>query len=107
MINYMAQLISRYTGGDLFRLEPVDAYPTNHEELLQRAADEMRSDVRPEINSTIENSEEYDVIFVGYKKFIISKNLFLKEDEVVIYTLFSFLYYRKNSFMLLDKYKIK
>ncbi len=63
---YVAQLISRYTGGDLFRLEPVDAYPTNHEELLQRAADEMRSDVRPEINSTIENFEEYDVIFVGY-----------------------------------------
>lgn len=40
---YVAQLIGENTGGDVFRLEPVDAYPTNHDDLLQRAADEMRS----------------------------------------------------------------
>lgn len=28
---YVAQLIGEYTGGDIFRLEPVDTYPTNHE----------------------------------------------------------------------------
>ena len=63
---YVAQLIGEYTGGDVFRLEPVDEYPTNHENLLQRAADEMRSDARPEIKDTIENFDEYDVIYVGY-----------------------------------------
>lgn len=63
---YVAQLISEYTGGDVFRLEPVDAYPTNHDDLLQRAADEMRSNARPEIRDSIENFDEYDVIYVGY-----------------------------------------
>lgn len=63
---YVAQLIGEYTGGDIFRLEPVDTYPTNHDDLLQRAAEEMRNDARPEINGTIENFDEYDVIYVGY-----------------------------------------
>lgn len=63
---YVAQLIGEQTGGDVFRLEPVDAYPTNHDELLQRAADEMSRDFRPEIKDTIENFDEYDVIYVGY-----------------------------------------
>ena len=63
---YVAQLIGEYTGGDIFRLEPVDTYPTNHDDLLRRAAEEMRNDARPEINGTIENFDEYDVIYVGY-----------------------------------------
>lgn len=63
---YVAQLISEYTGGDVFRLEPVDAYPTNHDDLLQRAIEEMQSNTRPEIRDTIENFDEYDVIYVGY-----------------------------------------
>lgn len=63
---YVAQLIGERTGGDVFRLEPVNEYPTNHDELLQVAMDEMRSDARPEIKNPIENFDEYDVIFIGY-----------------------------------------
>ena len=63
---YVAQLIGEQTGGDVYRLEPVDAYPTNHDDLLQRAMEEMQSNTRPEIKDPIENFDEYDVIFVGY-----------------------------------------
>jgi len=62
---YVANLISDKTNSDLFRLEPVDAYPTNHQELLKRASEEMENDVRPEIKDQIDISD-YDTIFIGY-----------------------------------------
>lgn len=37
-VQYVAQVISEETGADIFRLEPVDAYPTDHATLLERAA---------------------------------------------------------------------
>ena len=63
---YVAQLIGEATGGDVFRLEPVDEYPTNHDDLLQRAMEEMQSDTKPEIRDTIENFDQYDIIYIGY-----------------------------------------
>lgn len=63
---YVAQLIQERTSADIFRLEPTNAYPTNHSELLARAQEEMQNDVKPEIKGNIENFEQYDVIFVGY-----------------------------------------
>lgn len=62
---YIASLIGEKTNSEVFRLEPVDAYPTDHDELLERAADEMDNDVRPEIKDPIDISS-YDVIFIGY-----------------------------------------
>ena len=63
---YVANLISEQTGGEIFRIEPVDAYPTNHDDLLERAAEEMDNDARPEINNPLENLDNYDIIFIGY-----------------------------------------
>lgn len=63
---YVANLIAEKTGGEIFRLEPVDAYPTNHEDLLTRAAEEMDNDARLEIKDALENLDNYDMIFIGY-----------------------------------------
>lgn len=63
---YIAELIKERTSADIFRLEPTNAYPTNHSDLLKRAQEEMSSDFKPEIKGNIENFEQYDVIFVGY-----------------------------------------
>lgn len=63
---YVANLISEQTGGEIFRIEPVDVYPTNHDDLLERAAEEMDNDARPEINNPLENLDNYDIIFIGY-----------------------------------------
>lgn len=65
---YMAQVIQENTGADIFRIQPVTPYPTDHEELLEAAQDEIRTNARPEINGTIENFDSYDVVFVGYPK---------------------------------------
>ena len=63
---YVANLIAEQTGGDIFRIEPVDAYPTDHDELLDRAREEMSRDARPEISNAPESIDEYDVVFIGY-----------------------------------------
>lgn len=63
---YMAQIIQQNTGADIFRIQPTIPYPTNHEELLEVAQDEIRTSARPEINGSIENFDSYDVVFVGY-----------------------------------------
>lgn len=63
---YMAQVIGENTGADIFRIQPVTPYPTDHEELLEAAQNEIRTNARPEINGTIENFDSYDVVFVGY-----------------------------------------
>ena len=62
---YVATLISERTNSDLFRLEPVEAYPTNHQDLLRRAQEEMQNDVKPELKENIDISNYY-VIFIGY-----------------------------------------
>ena len=64
-VQYVAQVISEETGADIFRLEPVDAYPTDHATLLERAAMEQRAGVRPEIKGNL-NLSGYDTVFVGY-----------------------------------------
>ena len=63
---YMAQVIQQNTGADMFRIEPATPYPTDHEELLEVAQAEIRTNARPEINGTIQNFDSYDVVFVGY-----------------------------------------
>lgn len=65
-VQYVASLIADETGADIFRLEPKDAYPTDHTALLNRAAREQRSNARPEINGKISDFESYDTVFVGY-----------------------------------------
>lgn len=62
---YIANLIGEKIDSEVYRLEPVDTYPTNHDDLLERAADEMDNDERPEIKDPIDISS-YDVIFIGY-----------------------------------------
>lgn len=63
---YVAELIKERISADIFRLEPTNAYPRNHSELLKRAQEEMSNNVKPEINGKIENFDQYDVIYIGY-----------------------------------------
>ncbi|MCM1194119.1 MAG: flavodoxin [Lachnospiraceae bacterium] len=63
---YIAQIIQRETGGDLFSIETVQEYPTTHEPLLEFAYEEKSDNARPELASHIENADSYDVIFLGF-----------------------------------------
>ncbi|MGG5315016.1 flavodoxin [Enterococcus sp. AZ072] len=63
---YVANIISENTGGDIYRIEPSTPYTTNHKELVEQATKEQDSDVRPEIKDMISNFDDYDTIFIGY-----------------------------------------
>lgn len=63
---YVAYIIQENTGADIFRIEPKTPYPTDHETLVDLAAEEQNNDARPAIKDRIENLEQYDTIFIGY-----------------------------------------
>lgn len=65
-MQYMAEIISDTTGGDLFRIETVQDYPGTHEPLVDQAADEKADSARPELSTHIDNLDDYDTIFIGY-----------------------------------------
>ena len=65
-VQYVAQIIADETKSDIWRIEPVDAYPTDHNALLDRAMKEKRANSRPKISGKITNIADYDTVFVGY-----------------------------------------
>lgn len=63
---YVAYVIQKTTGADLFRIEPETPYPVDHDTLIDLAAEEQDSNARPAIKDQIENFDQYDTVFVGY-----------------------------------------
>lgn len=63
---YMAGVIQKTVGADIFRIEPVTPYPTEHRTLVDLAAEEQDRNARPAIRGQIDNFEQYNTIFIGY-----------------------------------------
>lgn len=62
----MAQMIQSETGGEIFRIEPAEAYTDDYDTLLDVAQQEQADNARPQLASQVENWDDYDVVFVGY-----------------------------------------
>ena len=62
----VANFIHEEVGGDIVKLEPVNAYTEDYDTLLDVAQEEQQSNARPELTTTIDNIDEYDTIFLGY-----------------------------------------
>ena len=62
----LAETIAEATGGDLFAITTVIPYPDDYATMLQVAQEEIDMDARPELAGTVENMDDYDVIFIGY-----------------------------------------
>lgn len=63
---YVAELIARKTGADIFRLESDVPYPLDHKKLVQQASDEQRKNARPKIKGMLPSIADYGTVFVGY-----------------------------------------
>ena len=63
---YVARVIQDNTGGDLFQIETEQTYPGTHDPLVDQAVDEQDENARPALKTTIDNLDDYDVIFLGY-----------------------------------------
>ncbi len=62
----VAKMIQKVTGGDMFHIETVTAYPKDYTETTEVAKNELRAKARPKLTDRVENMNEYDVIFLGY-----------------------------------------
>ncbi|APG23971.1 flavodoxin [Syntrophotalea acetylenica] len=78
---YMAYVIQKTTGADIFRIEPVTPYPTNHATLVDRAEDEKDANARPATAKQIENFAQYDTVFIGYP-------IWWSDMPMILYTFF-------------------
>jgi len=78
---YFAQVIQEETGADVFRIEAQTSYPNDHEILVDMAAKEQKDNARPAIKDTIENFDDYDIIFVGYP-------IWWSDMPMIMYTFF-------------------
>ena len=58
----VATALSEETGGDLFEITPQDGYSN----VYTQSNSEIRGNKRPALAGTVENMDEYDIVFVGY-----------------------------------------
>lgn len=65
-VQYMATIIGEETGGDMVRIQTETPYPQDYTTLANQANQERQNDVHPELATSIENFDDYDVVFVGY-----------------------------------------
>ncbi|MCH9276800.1 NAD(P)H-dependent oxidoreductase [Bifidobacterium amazonense] len=61
----VADIIAQQTGADEFRIEPATPYSDDYDTLLEVAQQEKQDDARPAIADTIDNLDDYDVIYLG------------------------------------------
>lgn len=61
----IANQIKDATGGDIFEIQPVDAYTSVYDDLTKQAKKELESGYKPPLKTKVNNIEQYDVVFVG------------------------------------------
>ncbi len=61
----VARLIQEKTGGQLFEVHPVQAYPSDYRSCVDQAKKEIQAGFMPELKAIPDNLDSYDVIFIG------------------------------------------
>lgn len=61
-----AQRIGELTGAAVVEIEAAQPYSGSYDATLARAERELDSNARPAVTTTIENMEQYDILYVGY-----------------------------------------
>ena len=62
----VANIIHDKVGGDIIKLETVQTYPDEYNDLVDYAQEEQHQNARPQLQTIIENIDQYDTIFLGY-----------------------------------------
>jgi flavodoxin len=65
-VQFVAGIIQKTVGGDLFEIRTVRTYPGSHNLLTEAAQQEQRANARPRLAARIPNLQDYDTIFLGY-----------------------------------------
>lgn len=62
----VAEYIADEVGADSFHIETVTPYPTGYDECCDVAKEEQENGARPGISGSVDNMEQYDIVFLGY-----------------------------------------
>ena len=62
----IADMIAEQTAGDTFEISTVTPYPDAYDECTDIAQQERNENARPELAESLDNLDDYDVIFIGY-----------------------------------------
>ena len=62
---FAAERIQKLTGGTLFEIKSVKAYPVDYGACVEQAKRECRDEFEPELATKVDDFSKYDVIFVG------------------------------------------
>ena len=62
----VANEIQAQTGADIFEITPAEPYTDDYNTLLDVAQEEQANEARPAIAGTVENFDQYDVVYLGY-----------------------------------------
>ena len=62
----IADMIAEQTDGDTFEISTVTPYPDAYDECTDIAQQERNENARPELVESLDNLDDYDVIFIGY-----------------------------------------
>lgn len=61
----VAEEIQKRVGGDIFRIETVNAYPAQYNDVTAQAKKELVSNYRPALSTSVQNFDQYDTIYLG------------------------------------------
>ncbi len=61
----IASYIQKQTDGTLFEIIPVSPYPTGYNDVVRQSKIEIQAGKKPELKTKINNTESYDIIFIG------------------------------------------
>ena len=62
----MADFIAKKIGGNKFSIKTSALYSQDYRTTTNQAKDEQNSNARPELVASLENIDDYDIIFLGY-----------------------------------------
>lgn len=71
----VATEIQTQTGADIFEIVPAEPYTDDYDTLLDIAQEEQANDARPAIADTVDNFEQYNVVYLGYPNWLAYHNL--------------------------------
>ena len=61
----LAEMIHKQVGGDIVRVEAVEAYPEDYEATVERAREERDSGRWPQVTPQVPAIRDYDIVFLG------------------------------------------
>lgn len=61
----IAEEIQKNAGGDIFRIETVNNYPAQYNDVTKQAKEELQSGYRPPLKAKVTDFDQYDIIYLG------------------------------------------